>query len=138
MPISSKVIDKLLCKYRFKYENMEDITLRLSELGSHPEEMMFLLYLPPSSQSPSFSFFLLSSLTPHHPPPKSCQDVASFSLRLNGGIWHHSPLLARCTCLCTRSMHFVILYVKAQAQPWIDVHLQLPVYLLRGRRGTTE
>lgn len=32
----------------------------------------------------------------------------------------------------------MFLHVKAQAQPWIDAHWQPPVYLLRGRRGTTE
>lgn len=30
------------------------------------------------------------------------------------------------TCLCTKSLHFVILHVKARAQPWIDVHWQPP------------
>lgn len=124
------------------------ITWRLPELCSYPQEMMFWLYLFISllhhNLSPSLSFFLppilLPSpyLPPSNPQPPSCQDVASFGLRLNGGIWHRSPLLAcffflflffyfqEHTCLCTKSLHFVILHVKARAQPWIDVHWQPP------------
>lgn len=80
------------------------ITWRLPELCSYPQEMMFWLYLFISllhhNLSPSLSFFLppillpSTYLPPSNPQPPSCQDVASFGLRLNGGIWHRSPLLA--------------------------------------------
>lgn len=107
------------------------MTLRLPELCSYPQELRFSLST--SSHPP-----------PPNPLPQSCQDVACFGLRLNGGIWHHSSLYVfffffkEHTCLCTKSLHFVFLHVKAQAQPWIDAHWQPPMYLLWGRRGTTE
>lgn len=81
------------------------ITLRLPELCSYPQELMFSLYLflsllhhicnlfPFLYSSPS-----LHPLTPSSPPPpKSCQDAASAGLRLNGGIWLRSPLHS-CSC----------------------------------------
>lgn len=74
------------------FQNMkiqQIITWRLPELCSYPEEMMFYLFifLLHPNLSPSFSFFP-SFFHPHNPPPpppQSCQDVASFGLRLNGG-----------------------------------------------------
>lgn len=55
------------------------MTLRLPELCSYPQELRFSLST--SSHPP-----------PPNPLPQSCQDVACFGLRLNGGIWHHSSL----------------------------------------------
>ena len=100
-----------------------------------------------------FSFFL----QPHNPPPPKPSTsklsgccllsvwgwmggfgTVPLSMFLQPFSFFLSFFFKEHTCLCTKSLHFVFLHVKAQAQPWIDAHWQPPMYLLWGRRGTTE
>lgn len=66
------------------------------------------LFLNPQLLSLSLLFFLsLLSIPPPPlppPPPQSCQDVASFGLRLNGGIWQHS-LVSSLAAALFKSIH---------------------------------
>lgn len=106
------------------------MTLRLPELCSYPQELRFSLS------------------TSSHPPPPTLYLKAVRMLPASVWGWMGGfgtiPLsmffffFKEHTCLCTKSLHFVFLHVKAQAQPWIDAHWQPPMYLLWGRRGTTE
>lgn len=106
------------------------MTLRLPELCSYPQELRFSL-----------------STSSHPPPQPSTSKLSGCCLLRSEAEWGDlAPFLSLCfffffkehTCLCTKSLHFVFLHVKAQAQPWIDAHWQPPMYLLWGRRGTTE
>lgn len=97
------------------------MTLRLPELCSYPQELMFSLS---TSSSPSSSITISSSVAISHsspsssnpitpPPPnllpQSCQDVASF--RSEAEWVDLAPFLS--LCFCSRFLSFFLFFLKS-------------------------